>query len=125
MDPFYDLKTSIFDPDFTLRPLDFLGELYGRREYLGFRSEGMNFLFCLEQCRQVMFSRDCGRVSGDEAQTQQSEQAYAERYPNNTWYYRQSYNHGEPDLAFKASVSRFIADVAECAQFDRVEPVCA
>ena len=61
MDKFVDLGVSFFDEDFTLDPFPYLKDLYDREEILGFRADGMNFIFRFEQAQQVIRSRSCGR----------------------------------------------------------------
>ena len=61
MDKFIDLDVSFFDPKFTLSPEEHLAELYPRKEILGFRSEGMNFVFRFDEARAIMFNRECAR----------------------------------------------------------------
>ena len=61
MDKFIDLPVSYFDPEFTLDPYPFLEDLYARDDVLGFRSEGMEFLFRHEDCRAELKSPLCRR----------------------------------------------------------------
>lgn len=123
MSKFVDLGVSVFDDDFTLNPYTYLEALYDRDDVLGFRADGMNFLFRFDQCRAVMFNRHCSRSPGDSIELQTIEQTWAQRYPNRAWHFRHSYTHGVPNMTFKAAVGRFIAEVAGKACFDDVEPI--
>jgi cytochrome P450 len=125
MDAFVDLGVSVYDPAFTLDPYPFLMDLYDRPDVLGFRADGMDFLFRFEQGRAVMFNKDCVRAMGNNEELQRLEADYASRYPNRAWHFRHSYTHGEPDLRFKAAIGRFIAAVTEHASFAGAEPVFA
>lgn len=125
MSEFVDLGVSVFDPDLTLNPFDYLHDLYDRKDVLGFHSDGMNFLFRFEQCRAVIFNRDCVRAMGNNEELEMLEADYAIRYPNRAWHFANSYTHDQPDLKFKAAVGRFVADVAERASFASAEPVFA
>lgn len=49
MEKFVDLGVSFFVQDFTLKPFPYLEELYRREDVLGFRADGMNFVFRFEQ----------------------------------------------------------------------------
>ena len=53
MEQFVELPVSVFDPGFTLNPFDYLEELYPRREFLGFKSEGKHFLFRHDDCNRT------------------------------------------------------------------------
>ena len=54
MAAFVDIGVSVFDPSFTLHPYPYLKDLYDREDVLGFRSQGMDFLFRFEQSRAVI-----------------------------------------------------------------------
>jgi cytochrome P450 len=125
MSTFIDLGVSIFDDDFTLNPYKYLKELYDRKEVLGFQSDGMNFLFRFDQCRNVMFNKNCVRAMGNNEELQRLEADYAERFPSRAWHFQNSYTHGEPDLKFKAAIGKFVAIVAEQASFTDAEPIFA
>ena len=125
MDAFVDLGVSVYDPAFTLDPYPYLKDLYDRPDALGFRADGMDFLFRFEQSRAVMFNKDCVRAMGNNDELERLEADYASRYPNRAWHFRHSYTHGEPDLRFKAAIGRFIAAVTEQASFAGAEPVFA
>jgi cytochrome P450 len=125
MGAFVDIGVSVFDPSFTLDPYPYLKDLYDREDVLGFRSEGMDFLFRFEQGRAVMFNRDCTRAMGNNDELQRLEADYATRYPNRAWHFQHSYTHGDPDLRFKAAIGRFIAQVTENASFAGAETVFA
>lgn len=123
MSHFIDLGVSIFDDDFTLNPYSYLKDLYPREDILGFRSEGINFLFRFEQARSVMFNKHCIRAGADTAELQKLEARYSDLYPNRAWHFHHSYTHGTPDLKFKAAIGRFVALIAEQASFEAAEPI--
>ncbi len=125
MPDFVDLPVSFFDPAFNLNPAEQLAPLYEDPNILGFRSEGMRFLFRFSDCREVIFNRDCQRATGDPQELAELEAVYAERYPTRASYFAASYNQGEPDLKFKAAVGRFIAEVTEQSSFDGADAVFA
>ncbi len=99
MDKFVDLGVSFFDEDFTLDPFPYLEDFYEREEILGFRADGMNFIFRFDQARQVIRSRSCGRqpLASDEIETR--ERIYAERYPNRAKHFRLSYTSSSAEVA--------------------------
>lgn len=123
MEKFVDLGISVFDDDFTLNPYHYLKDLYPQEDVLGFRSEGINFLFRFDQGRAVIFNKGCTRAGADNADLQAIEAKYAERYPNRAWHFQHSYTHGVPDLKFKAAIGKFVATIAENASFAGAEPV--
>lgn len=123
MSKFVDLGVSVFDPDFTLNPYNYLKDLYGREDVLGFRADGMNFLFRFEQCRAVMFNKTCNRAGGDNAELEALEKHYAIAYPNRAWHFHHSYTHGVPDMKYKAAVGKFVTVVAENSDFSPAEPI--
>ncbi|MEM1114009.1 MAG: hypothetical protein AAGI11_18990 [Pseudomonadota bacterium] len=120
---FVDLPVSFFDPAFNLNPDHYLASLFADDNIVGFRSEGMRFLFRFEHCREVIFNRSCQRATGDPQELAEREAIYAERYPVRAAYFAASYNQGEPDLKFKAAVGRFVADVTDEATFDGTDGV--
>ncbi len=127
MDKFVDLGVSFFDEDFTLDPFPYLEDLYEREEILGFRADGMNFIFRFDQARQVIRSRSCGRqpLASDEIETR--ERIYAERYPNRAKNFRLSYatssEDGQPDVRIKKLLMDFLDEIAEVADFSGAKPI--
>lgn len=61
MQPFAELPVSVFDPGFTLNPLNYLQDLYAEKELFGFQSEGKRFLFRHEDCNTILKSHACRR----------------------------------------------------------------
>jgi hypothetical protein len=120
MEKFVDLGVSFFDEAFTLDPFPYLEELYGREEVLGFRSEGMNFVFRFEQARQVILSRACRREPLASPEIEAREKVYAERYPNRAKNFQriyQSMDTGKPNFVIKKLLHEFLDDVSVRADF--------
>lgn len=123
MDSYIDLGISIFDPAFTLNPYDYLKDLYERKDILGFQSEGQKFLFRFDDCRRVMFDKQCQRPNADSPELVAIEQRWAALYPHRAAHFMHAYNHGGPNMKFKAAVGNLVAAVAARADFDAVQPV--
>jgi len=123
MDKFVDLGVSFFDPDFTLHPFRYLEELYQRDDILGFKSDGMNFVFRFEHARAVMFSKHCAREPVDNPEIARQEAVFAERYPNRAKNFQLAFNYGTPDLQLKKLLINYIAEIVEKANFGGTEHV--
>lgn len=127
LDKFVDLGVSFFDEDFTLDPFPYLEDLYERDEILGFRADGMNFIFRFDQALQVIRSRSCGRQPLANAEIEARERIYAERYPNRAKNFRLSYatssEDGQPDVRIKKLLMDFLDETAKVADFSGAEPI--
>lgn len=123
MSDFVELPLSYFDPEFTLNPYPFLAELYERDEVLGFRSEGLNFLFRHDDCRTVLRSPLCRREPLANPEFQEREARYAELYPNRLWEISNNFSVGEVDIKLKSQLVRFLGNIEHWASFDDMEPV--
>lgn len=123
MKKFIDLDVSFFDPDFTFSPYPFLSDLYARDDILGFRSEGMNFVFRFEHARAVLFNPHCAREPLANPKIAEREAVFAQRYPNRARNFQLTYNSGEPDLKLKRLLMNYIGEVADSADFSGTEAV--
>jgi cytochrome P450 len=127
MAEFADLGVSFFDEDFTLDPFPYLEELYDRKEVLGFRADGMNFVFRFEQVQQIVRSRSCGRQPLANPEIEARERVYAERYPNRAKNFQLGYASasldGQPDLMTKKLLMDFLDETARSADFSGVQPI--
>ena len=123
MEKFADLGVSFFDPDFSLSPHKYLVDLYPRRDILGFRSEGMNFVFRFEEARTVMFSRQCAREPLASPDLAEREARLARCYPNRAKNFQLAYTHGTPDLTVKKLLKTYITSIAETANFSGTEAI--
>jgi hypothetical protein len=123
MERFVELPVSVFDPGFTLNPFDYLEELYPRREFLGFQSEGKHFLFRHDDCNAVLKSHACRREPVANPDFEAIEARYARDYPNRTWAMLNNFNIGKEDLKTKVQVMRLIGNLSEAASFEIAEPV--
>ncbi len=127
MAEFVDLGVSFFDEDFTLDPFPYLKDLYDREEVLGFRADGMNFIFRFYQAQQVIRSRSCGRQPLASAEFEARERIYAERYPNRAKNFQLSYatssEDGQPDFVTKKLLMDFLDETAEVADFSGVQRI--
>ena len=95
MGKFADLEVSFFDPEFTLAPYPYLEELYARPEILGFRSEGMNFVFRFEEARAVMYNNACAREPLANPEIAERETRLAQQYPNRAKNFLLGYTHAK------------------------------
>jgi len=123
MEKFVDLGVSFFDPQFTLNPHLFLTDLYPRDDILGFKSEGMNFVFRFDEAREVMFNRQCVREPVANPEIAAREAVFAQRYPNRARNFQLTYTHGTPDPGLKKLLKNYIAEVARTADFDGTEAI--
>ena len=123
MGEFIELPVSIFDAEFTLNPYPFLEDLYSREEVLGFRSEGMNFLFRHEDCKAVLKSPYCRREPLANPDYQLLEEKYALQYPNRAWEMSNNFSVGEVDVKLKSQLIRFLGNIQEAATFEGVERI--
>jgi hypothetical protein len=122
MERFVELPVSVFDSGFTLNPFDYLEELYPQKEFLGFQSEGKNFLFRHDDCNAVLKSHACRREPVSNPAYEALEARYAQDYPNRTWTMLNNFNIGEEDLKTKVQVMRLIGSISEAASFEIAEP---
>lgn len=122
MERFVELPVSVFDPDFTLNPFDYLEELYPCGEFLGFQSEGKHFLFRHDDCNAVLRSHACKREPVANPANEALEARYAKDYPNRSWSMLNNFNIGEEDLKTKVQVMRLISKLSEAASFEIAEP---
>ncbi len=122
---FVDLGVSFFDEDFTLDPFPYIQDLYAREEVLGFRADGMNFLFRFDDVQQVIRSRSCRREPPNITEFAAREQAYATRYPNRARMFASAYTMtpGGPDFVTKKLVMEFLDEIAEAADFSGARPL--
>ena len=120
---FVDLPVSVFDPAFTLNPYPVLKDLYARDDILGFRSEGMDFLFRDDDCRAVLKSPLCRREPLANPEYQQREARYAELYPNRLWEMSNNFSMGEVDIKLKSQLVRLLGHIEDEADFAGVEPI--
>ncbi len=123
MEKFVELDVSFFDPDFTLSPHKYLADLYPRWDILGFKSEGMNFVFRFDEARTVMFSRNCAREPVASPELAEREARLAAQYPNRAKNFQLAYTYGMPDLDLKKLLRNHIGAVAESANFSGTEAV--
>ncbi len=123
MSEFIDLPVSYFDADFTLDPYSLLKDLYQDDKVLGFRSEGMNFLFRHDDCRSVLRSPLCRREPLANPEFQQREERYAKLYPNRLWEMSNNFSMGEVDIKLKSQLVRFLGNIEKSASFDDMEPI--
>jgi cytochrome P450 len=125
MDPFVDLGVSFFDEDFTLDPFPYLKDLYGRDDVLGFRADGMNFVFRFEQVREVLRSRHCRREPLANPEIEARERIYAERYPNRARNFALGYQTEDGGVEFgtKKLMMDFLDETARVADFSGVRSV--
>ena len=122
MEQFVELPVSVFDPGFTLNPFDYLEELYPRREFLGFKSEGKHFLFRHDDCNAVLKSHACRREPIANPDNAALEARFAKDYPNRTWSMLNNHSIGEEDLKTKVQIMRLIGKLSEAASFEIAEP---
>lgn len=122
MERFVELPVSVFDPGFTLNPFDHLEELYPRKEFLGFRSEGKHFLFRHDDCNAVLKSHACRREPIANPDNEALEARLAKDYPNRTWSMTNNHSIGEEDLKTKALLIRLMGKLSESASFEIAEP---
>ncbi len=127
MERFVDLGVSFFDGDFTLDPFPYLKDLYDREEVLGFRADGLDFVFRFDQARQVIRSHHCRREHSASAESKARERIYAERYPNRAklsqFVYGNAAADGKPDFVTKKLIMDFLDETAEVADFSGVQPI--
>ncbi len=124
---FAELEVSFFDPDFTLDPFPYLEHLYGRDDVLGFRADGMNFVFRFDQAMQVVRNRDCRREPLANPEIEARERVYAERYPNRARHFQLAYassaEDGTPDFVTKKLMMDFLDEIAKTADFSGARPI--
>jgi cytochrome P450 len=120
---FIDLPVSVFDPEFTLNPYPVLEDLYPREDVLGFRSEGMDFLFRHADCRAVLKSPLCRREPLANPEFQQREARYAEMYPNRLWEMSNNFSMGEVDIKLKSQLVRLLGNIEQTASFEGMQPI--
>ena len=123
MDKFIDLDVSFFDPKFTLSPEEHLAELYPRKDILGFRSEGMNFVFRFDEARAIMFNRECAREPLANPEIAEREARLAAAYPNRAKNFQLVYNFGTPNLQLKKLLVTYIGQIADAANFESTHAV--
>jgi hypothetical protein len=127
MEKFVDLGVSFFDEGFTLDPFPYLEDLYDREEILGFRADGMNFVFRFDQIRQIVRSRHCGRQPLANPEIEARERIYAERYPHRAKNFRLSYatasEDGQPEVRIKKLLMDFLDEIAVTADFSGAKPI--
>lgn len=123
MKHFVELDVSFFSEEFTLNPYPFLAPLYERDDILGFSSQGMNFVFRFEHARAIMFNKSFMRGLDVDPSSVDRETRYAGLYPNRARQFQHNFNSGAPNLKFKALIVRFIADIAQNASFEAVDPI--
>ena len=123
MEKFVDLGTSFFDTEFTLNPEKHLAELYPRKDILGFKADGMNFVFRFNEARAVLYSRECAREPVASPEIAAREERLAAEYPNRAKNFQLAYTYGTPDLALKKLLKNYVTEVAETANFSCTEPV--
>lgn len=120
---FVELPVSVFDAEFTLNPYSFIEDFYERNDILGFRSEGMDFLFRHADCRAVLKSPLCRREPLANPEFQQREAKYAELYPNRLWEMSNNFSVGDVDIKLKSQLVRFLGNIEKSASFDDMEPI--
>lgn len=127
MEKFVDLGVSFFDGDFTLDPFPYLEPLYDQKDVLGFRADGMNFVFRFEQARQVIRSHHCRREQNASPEIEARERLYAERYPNRAKRFGLAFGNpaadGKPDFVTKKLIMDFLDETAEAADFSGAQPI--
>ena len=127
MEKFVDLGVSFFDEDFTLDPFPYLKDLYARDEVLGFRADGMSFVFRFDQALQVIRSRSCPREPLASPEIEARERIYAERYPNRAKHFQLAYPmaapNGRPDFIAKKLMMDFLDQTAKTADFSGAQPI--
>ena len=124
MREFVELKTSIFDLDFTLNPYPYLADMYQRDEVIGFASEGMEFLFRFADCRAVMYAKYFQRGTDDPNCFSRKED-FAKRYIHRARRLENHFAIGVPNLRLKALVTRMINMIATQAEFASVDKILA
>jgi cytochrome P450 len=122
---FVDLGVSFFDQDFTLDPFPYLEDLYGREEVLGFRADGMDFIFRFDQAQQIVRSRSCRREAPENAAFAEREKAYATLYPHRAKMFEHNYasSPGGPDFVTKKLMMDFLDEAAKVADFSGARPL--
>ncbi len=110
MSAFIPLPVSIFDPDFTIDPYPWLEDLYRRDEVLGFSSEGMNFCFRYDDCRDLISAhKNVSREPVEGSQAAADMAAFAEKYPARTW----GFQYLLTDMKAKAILNRHTVSMLE------------
>lgn len=118
MNAFVPLETSIFAPDFTLDPYPWLEDLYYRDDVLGFSSEGMNFCFRYQDCRDLISAHK--NVSREPPDTSDSDMAaFAEKYPARAW----GFQYLLTDMKAKAILARFIQEMLNRISLEQFKSV--
>jgi hypothetical protein len=122
---FVDLDVSFFDEDFTLDPYPYLEDLYGREDVLGFRADGMDFIFRFDQAQQIVRSRSCRRELPESAEAAEREAVYATRYPHRAKMFAYGYA-SSPDGPYfptKKLMMDFLDETALLADFSGAQPL--
>jgi cytochrome P450 len=118
MDAFIPLETSIFSPEFTLDPFPWLEPLYNRPDVLGFSSEGMNFCFRYDDCRDLISAHK--NVSREPPDSNDSGKAlFAEQFPARAW----GFKYLLMDMRAKAILNRFTMEMLEKISLDKFKDV--
>ncbi len=120
MTQFVPLDVSIFDRSFTLDPFQYLKPLYAEKDVLGFSSEGMNFCFRFEDCKDLIGAHT--HVAREPATTEETEaefREFARRYPNRAWHFQYSLT----DIKTKVILNRYLADLLDKIVLEDAAPV--
>jgi hypothetical protein len=128
MDKYTDLGVSVFDEDFVLDPFPYLKDLYAREDVLGFRADGMQFVFRFDQAKQIVRSRRCRREPVANPEIEARERVWAERYPNRARHFGLAYasaREGLPDFTIKKLMMEHLDWTAEHADFSGARPIYA
>lgn len=122
---FVDLGVSFFDEDFTLDPFPYIEDLYGREDVLGFRADGMNFVFRFADALQVIRDPCCVREPLDIAQVAAREQEYAAVYPQRARMNANVYTMAPDghDFVTKKLMMDYLDRVAREADFSGARPL--
>jgi cytochrome P450 len=127
LEKFVDLGVSFFDEDFTLDPFPYIEDLYDRDDILGFRADGMNFVFRFEQACQIIHGRSCRREPLASPEIEARERVYAERYPHRARHFQLAYpgmgGDGKPDFVTKKLLMDFLDETALIADFSRAHVI--
>lgn len=122
---FVDLGVSFFDQDFTLDPFQYINDLYSREEVLGFRADGMRFLFRFDQVQQVVCSKNCNRDLPETPDLLARERDYAVRYPYRAAMFAENYTMAPdgPDFVTKKLLMDFLDEAGTVADFSGAQPL--
>ncbi len=117
MSDYANLGVSIFDKEFTLNCYPHIEALYQRDDILGFRADGMNFIFRHDYAREIMFDKSFIQGYDRDSEAEQREARYAELYPHRHKHFQHNFNSGSPNLKLKTLIVRFINDITEQVSF--------